>query len=123
MKRSHDIKLVVIGTLSLLGIHYATQEKLDVTQNSYANREDCEKDWGKDPQDCRYSGHGISYVGPRYYWDRNIGRPVALGSDGEPRTLNNSYLGRGQPSTATSIHSSSITRGGFGGFGHGSSGG
>lgn len=140
LKRSHEVQLLVIGTLAMLGVQYATREKLEVKQNVYASRADCEQDWGNDMRNCSPSennmtghssgsggggGHGGGYAGPRYYWDREIGRPVALSADGDTRILSNSYLNRGGSSMAESVHVSSISipRGGFGASGHGFSSG
>ncbi len=124
MKRSTTVPLLVIGTLVLAaGCSRDTQE---VKQNSYANRADCEKDWGNDPRNCSQgtgSHSGGAYFGPRYYWDRSIGHPVAVEPSGETRVLSGSYLNRGVPSTAKSSTTSSVSRGGFGSTSHGFSSG
>lgn len=61
------------------------------------------------------------YSGPRYYWDRDIGRPVALAPSGETRVLTNSYVSRGATSVARVSTSTvtSVARGGFGASAHG----
>ncbi len=123
MKRSHEIQLSVIGTLAMLGVQYATEERLEVKQNIYANRANCEKDWGSDTRECDYSAFRAGYTGPRYYWDREIGRPVAVYAGNETQVINNSYLNRGESSMAKSVNVSTISRGGFGSSGRGSSGG
>lgn len=131
MKKSSHVPLFLLGTAGLLiGYAVTSDDKREVQQNFYANREDCQRDWGYDERDCRptgsSSGGGGSsgrYVGPRYYWDHNTGYPYAVDADGSTRRLPNSYLTRGTPSTAQGITRASVSRGGFGLTGRNFSGG
>jgi hypothetical protein len=115
----------------------------EVRQEFYTSQEDCQHDWGTDDRDCTpvapngasgssgasvtHSGGGSGgYYGPRYYWDRENGYPVALGPGGETRVLANSYLSKSAPSFArgnNSVGHVAVVRGGFGGIAHGFSAG
>jgi hypothetical protein len=126
MKRSRSIGLLVLGTAALLA-GCGGQRPDDLLQNQYASKEDCEKDWGE-PQVCTSSTHTSGgYVGPRYYWNRSGGTPMAVMADGSERAMMHSALARGTPSaaksTVTSSRSGSVSRGGFGSSAHASSGG
>ncbi len=126
MKKSSQVPLLVIGTVSLLGgCTPYDNTPVEVSQNTYASQEDCRKDWGNDDRDCQPSGSGGggSYVGPRYYWDHSTGRPYAIDPNGQTRALPNSYLNRATPTNATRITRTSVSRGGFGSSAHGFSGG
>ncbi|MCU0760544.1 MAG: hypothetical protein MUF07_15295 [Steroidobacteraceae bacterium] len=70
MKKSDAVILAVIG--SVYGFSLFSHG--DVYQDRYRSREDCEKDWGRDPRDCQpeaaatgsaYYGGGF-WRGPRY---------------------------------------------------------
>lgn len=138
MKRSKKIPLLVIGTAGLLAGCGGDGDVQELKQDFYAGREACEKDWGRDPRNCREEGgsgtgsggssgigrgSGATYAGPRYYWDRSAGHPVAVSSSGETRVVSDSYLSRGAPSTARGTVVSSVSRGGFGSTAHGFSAG
>ena len=139
MKRSRAVPLIFLGTLTLLGgCGREPEETADVTQHIYTSREDCLNDWGRDERDCRPAGSGSHvYLGPRYYWHHGGGYPVAVDPDGSTRPLRNTFMSRpGATSHATGITSSTISvggargggaghvsRGGFGGFARGFSGG
>jgi uncharacterized protein YgiB involved in biofilm formation len=123
LKRSSKVTLLVIGTIAAGG-YLARPEKTEVRQDAYASRSDCERDWGNDYRNCSSSGGGHGgYYGPRYYWDRSAGYPVAVSPDGETRPVTNSYLTRGTPSTARGVTTSTISRGGFGSIARGFSAG
>lgn len=136
--RSNMISLVVLGSLTTtlsgcdVGDLGAGAVQQDLRQGYYTTLEDCQHDWGQDRQDCQpASGAGSTaaggtgahggggYVGPRYYWDRSIGHPVAVASSGETRVLPNSYISRAVPSAAKSVTVSHVSRGGFGSTAHG----
>jgi hypothetical protein len=120
MKKSRQVPLLVIGTVSLLaGCSRFADDPMELTQNAYASREDCRREWGNDDRNCQPSGHGGGYVGPRYYWDRTTGYPYAVDSNGQTRVLSNSTLSRGTPAGATNITRTSVSRGGFGSTAHG----
>lgn len=121
MKRSAQVRLWVIGTITILaGCRDHPNHVMQVSQNTYASQEDCQRDWGNDGRNCHASGAGGGgYLGPRYYWDHSTGMPYAIDSDGRTRPLSNSYLSKGSPSHATSVAHASVSRGGFGSTGRG----
>ena len=98
----------------------------EVRQNSYSSKQDCEKDWGeKEKQECQ-PRKGGGYAGPRYFYNHGSSTPMIVGNDGSTRAAANSFVGRpGYVSTsrATTSHTTSIARGGFGGTGRGFSAG
>lgn len=122
MKRSRAISLVVLGTATLItGCQRIEKETQVLTQHQYASQADCERDW-KDANACqRSSSSGGGYVGPRYYWHRSSGTPVAVMPDGSEKAMPHSALAEGRPSaskgTVTSSRAVWVSRGGFGGFG------
>lgn len=137
MKRSRNIGLLVLGTAALLA-GCSGDGSNDIQQQSYASKADCERDWkdSKQPQQqqslCSPSGHGSGYFGPRYFWNRSSGSPVAVLPDGSHRSMSDSAFARSPAALAhMSSHSSgsshsvgSVSRGGFGSGGHaGSAGG
>ena len=130
----------MIGTLTLVaGCEKAREEPpMRLTQEFYSSREDCEKDWGPEPENCtptealanfdesRVSDHsrtGYGFVGPRYYWDRSIAHPVAVLPNGQTRVITGSRFARGAPSTAKAASVTPVSRGGFGRSAHASSSG
>lgn len=112
----------VVG-LVVLGNH---GREFDLQQTSYASREDCLDDWGSE-ESCREVGpsgySGRVYVGPRYYWDPDRGRPVIIAPDGSERVATNARIGSGGSRTGHSSFAGSFARGGFGGIGRGISAG
>lgn len=161
MKRSSRVPLVLLGTFAAAGCSPTDTpppQTLDIRQGQYASRQDCEKDWGSDPRNCQpqtpggtggtggvahvgaYGGAGGSadagtYAGPRYYWDRDSGKPVVVEADGKTRAVpGDAGMARGAPSSAhesstgatgTAGHGgeAGVSRGGFGATAHGGSGG
>lgn len=153
MKRSSNVPLVVLGTLTALQgcdsgngeLRNVPRNVTEIRQDFYASQEDCRRDWGNDTSACNSSGNsgssgsggggsgsgssgssaekdakgGRKYAGPRYYWDREIGKPVALSPSGETHIVGS----HSSSSLAQSTHVTSISRGGFGSFFHGFSGG
>jgi hypothetical protein len=139
MKKSRAVPLILLGTLSLLSA-CGRDETTEIKQHSYASREDCLKDWGRDERDCSPVRTGTGYMGPRYYWYHSGGYPVVVNNDGSTRPLPNSSMSRfGATSRAIGTTTSHISghytgggaqaggghtsRGGFGGTAHGISGG
>lgn len=124
MKRSKKIQLVMIGCIAALS---ACDEQADRTlsQQSYSTLDECKKDW--DEKDCNSgstTGHyGGGYYGPRYYWDRNIGSPVAVDSDGSSRIVSNSRISSEFSGGGRSAVVGSVRTGGFGMSAHGVSSG
>jgi len=113
----------IVG-LVLLGNHGA---EFDLQQATYASREDCLNDWGSEESCSEASPPNnagrVTYLGPRYYWDPDRGRPVIVGADGSERVVTNARIG---PSGSRSGHSSFagvFARGGFGHIGRGISAG
>lgn len=110
MKRSAAVPLLLLGTLTALTGCGPSMDEVGYRQNRYASREDCLRDWGNDERDCRSSGAGGAYLGPRYIYSHGGGYPMAIDPDGTTRQLPNSYLTRpGARSTAQSAMSSSMT--------------
>ena len=123
MKRSQHVPLILLGAFaSLAGCTKSSNLPDTALQNSYANANDCRKDWG-DGNWCKSStSHaGTVFVGPRYYWDRDGGRPMVI-ENGTARALTTGDMRRGAPSHATSVDSVSVARGGFGATAHGGGG-
>jgi hypothetical protein len=124
MKRSQHVPLILLGALaSLAGCSRSSNIPDTALQNSYANANDCRKDWG-DGNWCNStsSGHaGTVFVGPRYYWDRDAGRPMVI-ENGTARAVTTGDASRGAPSRATSVDSVPVARGGFGSTAHGGEG-
>jgi uncharacterized protein YgiB involved in biofilm formation len=107
-KSSTSVTLVVIGAAAIAGL--AGCAKDDVRRDVYANKEDCLADWGNAPADCEPAydhphsrGANTAYYGRPYIYQGNAGSPSRTG-----KTIGSS---------------SSVSRGGFGSSGHGSSGG
>lgn len=125
MKRSQHVPLILLGAFaSLAGCSRSSDIPDTALQNAYANANDCRKDWG-DGNWCNSTstGHaGTVFVGPRYYWDRDAGRPMVI-ENGTARALTTGDVSHGAPSHATSVDSVSVARGGFGSTAHGGEGG
>ncbi len=128
MKRSQRVRLVILGTLGATAVAGCSPE-YPLQQARYASLEDCRRDWGYDYRNCQNgdgsAGGGGRYVyyGPRYYWDRERGYPVAVDADGSRRAVPYANVANGTPRNAVGMKSAGIVRGGFGGSAHASSGG
>lgn len=66
-------------------------------------------------------GGGV-FIGPRYYWDRSAGRPMVI-ENGKASLAKSGAASRGGPVHATSTHTVTVSRGGFGSHSSGSGGG
>ncbi len=125
MKGSAYVPLLILGSVVTINT-LAHRNDLDVTQQEYASRDDCEMDWGEVDhcyQTYNGSSSGAHYVGPRYYWDRELGKPIEVLPDGSTRVLNNSRLTVPSSTLGNSVRVGSYSRGGFGTFGRGFSAG
>ena len=131
MKRSVKVPLLVLGSIAALQ-GCSPRAEYESKQQRYASREECLQDWN-DEQSCNQEifvdehnriHTGGYYYGPRYYWDRDINKPVEIRSDGTTRTLNYTRIDpiKGSP-TGTTMYKGTVSRGGFGSFAHGFSGG
>ena len=90
MKRSTYVQLVLLG--SSMGLYACGDIRQDIKQQRYASYDECRRDWG-DPADCRQvtspvTGQPGYYFGPRYYWDPNLARPMAVNADGTADQMN-----------------------------------
>jgi hypothetical protein len=65
------------------------------------------------------AGQSGYYFGPRYYWDPNLGRPMAINADGTTRTINDAHITRTGSLTGITSRVGSVARGGFGASAHG----
>ncbi|HEX5338554.1 MAG TPA: hypothetical protein VFW53_08965 [Gallionella sp.] len=140
MKRSHEVMLWMLG--AGLGVAILSEDKTveQLKQDRYASKEDCLKDWGSE-ESCQEepsqggshasggSGGGGGnadnrYRGPRYYWDRSAGHPVAVSDSGVHRPMPSAHPGGSSLSHSIgSVDAGSVTRGGFGHFSSRSGGG
>ncbi|HTY99202.1 MAG TPA: hypothetical protein VMB75_05175 [Rhodocyclaceae bacterium] len=119
MKRSSCVPLLVLGSMLPLG-GCDSGAAMPLTQQRYLARDDCVRDWGDDSLcNSNGAGGGSGYVGPRYYWDRDAGRPVVVSPDGKESVATRSRLGPSGSSIGESFHAGSISRGGFGSFARG----
>jgi uncharacterized protein YgiB involved in biofilm formation len=124
MKRSTCVRLVVLG--SALGLYTCNAGRQDLKQQRYSSLDECRHDWG-DPADCRQSsavaGQPAGYYGPRYYWDPNLARPIAVNADGSTRGINNAHITSAGSESGVTTRVGTFARGGFGasarGFGVG----
>ena len=89
-KSSIQITLVLIGAMALAGCGGKEQRPV------YKSRQDCLDDWGGNEKDCQEPAAGTAHYRTGYYYG-----PYHSGR----------VLGR-------SIGTASVTRGGFGSFGH-----
>lgn len=130
MKRSSYVPLLVLGTAAGLA---GCSSSVDLKQQRYASREDCLRDWGDEsscpPEQRTYgSGSGGSsggggnsgpreeYHGPRYYWDRDSGRPMVVSADGRVSPAPHARISADGSRYGQTFHAGSISRGGFGSF-------
>ena len=120
MKRSTYVQLILLG--SAMGLYACDEVRHDVAQQKYSSLDDCRRDWG-DPADCRQSfaaaGQPGYYYGPRYYWDPNLARPIAVNPDGTTRGINNAHITGAGSESGVTTHVGSFSRGGFGSSAHG----
>jgi hypothetical protein len=72
---------------------------------------------------CRFVGQPGYYFGPRYYWDSNSGRPIAVAADGSTRSIGNARITSAGSLEGITSRAGSFARGGFGSSAHGFSGG
>lgn len=131
MKRSVSVPLLLLGSAAVLNVcSYAETDA--VKQQRYASREECLQDWN-DEEVCsqsisldennRFHSDG-NWYGPRYYWDRDINRPIQLRSDGSTRVMRNARIDPNiESKIGTTLNQGSIRRGGFGSSSRGFSGG
>lgn len=130
MKRSVKVPLLVLGSIvALQGC--SPRAEYELKQQKYASKEECLQDWN-DEESCSQdifvddhnNIHTGGYYGPRYYWDRDLNRPVEMRYDGTTRTLDNARI---SPiigsSVGTNISKGTVSRGGFGSYSRGFSGG
>ena len=100
-----------------MGLYACDGAPRQLQQQKYTSYEQCRRDWG-DPADCKQSqagGTAAYYFGPRYYWDGNSGRPVAVEPDGTTRGIANSRItSAGSASGGVTERAGSFSRGGFG---------
>lgn len=125
MKRSSYVPLLLLGTAAGM---VGCSSSVDLKQQRYASREDCLRDWN-DEASCQpeqrtggggsgggYWGGREEYRGPRYYWDRDAGRPMVVSADGTVSPAPNARIGADGSRYGQSFHAGSITRRGFGSF-------
>lgn len=126
MKHSKQVPLILLGAVTALtGCGKTNDLPENARQNTYANVDDCRRDWGND-SGCRpapgSSGSGaVVYMGPRYYWDRDTGRAMVI-ENGSARPATGGEASRGTASHATGVESVAVARGGFGATAHGGGG-
>jgi uncharacterized protein YgiB involved in biofilm formation len=120
MKRSTYVQLILLG--SAMGLYACDAVRQDLKQQRYTSLDECRHDWG-DPADCRQSfaaaGQPGYYYGPRYYWDPNLARPVAVNPDGTTRGINNAHITSAGSESGVTTHVGTFSRGGFGSSAHG----
>lgn len=124
MKRSTYVQLILLG--SALGLYACDEAREDLKQQRYASLDECRRDWGN-PADCRQSpvvpGQPFYYYGPRYYWDPNLARPIAVNPDGTTRAITDARITSAGSESGVTTHIGTFSRGGFGSSGHGFGGG
>src|SRR4051812_18651070 len=96
LKKSEYVPLLILGSI----IAFKTWEpprNNELKQQSYNSLDDCKKDW--EENNCSSTPYGGTsgagggyYYGPRYYWDRSIGRPISVASDGTKTEITNSRV-------------------------------
>jgi uncharacterized protein YgiB involved in biofilm formation len=119
MKRSTYVQLILLG--SAMGLYACDEVRQDLKQQRYSSFDECHRDWG-DPADCRQSfavaGQPAYYYGPRYYWDPNLARPIAVSADGTTRVVNNAHITSVGSESGVTSRVGSVSRGGFGSSAH-----
>jgi hypothetical protein len=121
MKRSTYVQLVLLG--SSMGLYACGDIRQDIKQQRYASYDECRRDWG-DPADCRQAtsavtGQPVYYYGPRYYWDPNLARPMAVNADGTTRVISNAHISSAGSASGVTSRVGTFSRGGFGSSAHG----
>jgi hypothetical protein len=118
MKRSTYVQLILLG--SAMGLYGCDEVRQDLKQQRYSSLDECRHDWGN-PADCRQSssGAGVYYFGPRYYWDPNLARPIAVNTDGTTRAITDAHITSAGSESGVTSHVGTFARGGFGASGHG----
>jgi hypothetical protein len=115
MKQSPMVGLVLLGTAVGVAGHFNGSQSLQ--QQQYVSKSDCDNDWGDGTHCTASPDHPGIYLGPRYYWDSAVGRPMAVASDGTVSEVPNARI-TSSGSLSGSTHSAgSISRGGFGSTG------
>jgi hypothetical protein len=127
LKKSKYVPLLVIGSMIVL-TGCEPERNNELKQQTYNSLDDCKKDW--DENNCSSTPYGGShgsvgsyYYGPRYYWDRSIGKPVSVASDGTKTEISNSRVTSEYSASGRTAAVGSIKTGGFGSMAHGFSGG
>lgn len=126
MKKSKCVPLLLIGSMiALTGCE--PEQNTELKQQSYNSLDDCKKDWAEEHCTSNTSsGTGVrggGYYGPRYYWDRSVGKPIAVSSNGSETEITNSHLTSEYGGTGRSFSAGTVRSGGFGSMAHGFSGG
>jgi hypothetical protein len=120
MKRSTYVQLFLLG--SAVGLYACDEVRQDIKQQKYASLDECRHDWG-DPADCRQSsavvGQAGYYYGPRYYWDPNLARPIAVNTDGTTRVISDARITSAGSESGVTSRVGTFARGGFGSSAHG----
>jgi len=120
VKRSTYVRLILLG--SAMGLYACDEVRQDLKQQRYASLEECRRDWGS-PADCRQSfavsGQPTYYYGPRYYWDANLSRPIAVNTDGTTRAITDAHITSAGSESGVTSRVGSFSRGGFGSSGRG----
>lgn len=127
MKKSEYVPLLIIGSVIVFNV-WEPQRNHELKQQSYNSLDDCKKDWAENncsstPYGGTSGSGGGYYYGPRYYWDRNIGKPVSVASDGTKTEITNSRVTSEYGTFGRTSTIGSIKTGGFGSMAHGFSGG
>jgi hypothetical protein len=133
LRRSVSVPLVILGGLTMGAC--SRSDIVSVQQQVYNSREECERDWNDSSrcsQDASRGSSGGGYLtgssagnwyGPRYYWDRDLKRPVQLNADGSRWAVENSRITEDNGRRANSMAVGEVSRNGFGSSAYGGSGG
>lgn len=114
MKQSMLVQLVLLGSAATV---YGTvrDNRIALSQHSYGSEADCRADWGSEDT-CRQPDGNGQFHGPRYYWDRNLNRPVIVEPNGTERVSATARL-QSEASAHGAARAVGYARGGFGSFG------